>query len=365
MAKKGEHYQSEASADAVATQKGLKKGIDYEIVTGPKGFGIRVKKKYVPVEGAQLHGIAPTKIKEPDEDRILPTNVPHIFFEPSTGRFRWADETGGLSAESYETEDAANKALEIYIEKELAPVETIETGCCGHGPYVDSNELSRAEGEGMVSKGEGFEIKLHQNPGSDTVRREMVGSITIQLPKDLDAVQMTHSVGDGCTPSHTEKRICQDCKALIDTFISGGVLRFVEHRRKYDDDSVGLCNQSEEEVTPIKDPSLPVTEFKPSFLDQLRERDGIGLRSSTGEPVTRIRRSTIESPTKAVWDIADYMKGLNPNVKRREVIAVCVAAGIADNTARTQYQAWLVAQRNSARDAIEAEKRKREGNYRG
>lgn len=54
-------------------------------------------------------------------------------------------------------------------------------------------------------------------------------------------------------------------------------------------------------------------------------------------PVVKARNaSTVESPVKRVWAIADSM----PDAKRKDVIAACVAEGIAFFTARTQYQKW-------------------------
>lgn len=54
-------------------------------------------------------------------------------------------------------------------------------------------------------------------------------------------------------------------------------------------------------------------------------------------PVVKARNaSTVESPVKRVWAIADSM----PEAKRKDVIAACVAEGIAFFTARTQYQKW-------------------------
>jgi len=50
-----------------------------------------------------------------------------------------------------------------------------------------------------------------------------------------------------------------------------------------------------------------------------------------------LRKSLIESPCYVVWDTADKMKG----ARRKDVIAACVAKGIAFYTARTQYQLWL------------------------
>jgi hypothetical protein len=53
------------------------------------------------------------------------------------------------------------------------------------------------------------------------------------------------------------------------------------------------------------------------------------------------RISTAEKPTKLVWEIADRMTAENADVKRKDVIDACVAAGIAFGTARTQYQHWF------------------------
>lgn len=68
---------------------------------------------------------------------------------------------------------------------------------------------------------------------------------------------------------------------------------------------------------------------------------------STKKEVVRLRKSTIESPSKRVWEIADQMKAANPNVRRKDVIAACVEQGIAYYTARTQYQLWFKASRAS------------------
>jgi hypothetical protein len=60
-----------------------------------------------------------------------------------------------------------------------------------------------------------------------------------------------------------------------------------------------------------------------------------------------INQSTIAKPCNLVWEIAIEMSGavhesgIAP--KRSEVIAKCVEAGVAYNTARTQYQAWFKA----------------------
>ena len=48
------------------------------------------------------------------------------------------------------------------------------------------------------------------------------------------------------------------------------------------------------------------------------------------------RESTVERPCFVVWEIADNM----PGARRKDVVAACVAKGVAYYTARTQYQLW-------------------------
>jgi hypothetical protein len=61
-------------------------------------------------------------------------------------------------------------------------------------------------------------------------------------------------------------------------------------------------------------------------------------------------KSTLASPTKAVWHLADEMVKANPNTTRKEVMKAAEAAGIAYYTARTQYQLWLTARRAAAKE---------------
>ena len=68
-----------------------------------------------------------------------------------------------------------------------------------------------------------------------------------------------------------------------------------------------------------------------------------------------LHKSEIDHPCKRVWGIASDMKAANPNIKRGEVLAACVAQGIAYYTARTQYQQWLGIQKEMAdREAAQA-----------
>lgn len=59
------------------------------------------------------------------------------------------------------------------------------------------------------------------------------------------------------------------------------------------------------------------------------------VEAKASRPVT-LRASSQDRPCKRVWDIADAMKGQ----RRCDIIRACEAAGIATNTARTQYQQW-------------------------
>ena len=70
------------------------------------------------------------------------------------------------------------------------------------------------------------------------------------------------------------------------------------------------------------------------------------VKPAAGTPRAMI--STVARPTKMVWFIADEMQAKNPAVRRKDVIAECVARGIAFLTARTQYQQWFEVQREMA-----------------
>lgn len=62
-------------------------------------------------------------------------------------------------------------------------------------------------------------------------------------------------------------------------------------------------------------------------------------KQKTGKTFVITERSTVDSPVKKVWAIANSM----PNERRKMVIAACVEAGVAYSTARTQYQHWFKA----------------------
>ena len=60
-----------------------------------------------------------------------------------------------------------------------------------------------------------------------------------------------------------------------------------------------------------------------------------------------LHKSTIGSPCRIVWDIAEEMVG----AKRKDIIAACVEAGIAFYTARTQYQKYTEALKEAGSNA--------------
>ena len=94
------------------------------------------------------------------------------------------------------------------------------------------------------------------------------------------------------------------------------------------------------------------TEFGPAI-----PADAPKATKAPKKTVAHVNVSTVERPTKAVWHIADEMKAANPNVRRKDVIAECIKRGIANFTARTQYQRWFQVQKEmQAREAAQAAK---------
>lgn len=99
----------------------------------------------------------------------------------------------------------------------------------------------------------------------------------------------------------------------------------------------------------------PVVHSNPSFvapvLSKVSDRPPPQLVIPPKSPKAKSHKSTVESPTKLVWHIADDMVAANKNVSRKEVIAECERQGVAHYTARTQYQQWLTAKRESDKNA--------------
>lgn len=84
----------------------------------------------------------------------------------------------------------------------------------------------------------------------------------------------------------------------------------------------------------------PTPAAKPSKPKAKREK-----KANTYEQMAKAHTgaSTIENPVQAMWNLCDDMQ----DKRRKEVIEAAVAKGISYYTARTQYQLWLTAFRNS------------------
>lgn len=78
---------------------------------------------------------------------------------------------------------------------------------------------------------------------------------------------------------------------------------------------------------------------EPQILVSVKEVCGYNPQALLGykkQAKQILKESSINNPVKTVWRIADELWGQ----KRKDIIAACVDAGIAYNTARTQYQAF-------------------------
>lgn len=100
-----------------------------------------------------------------------------------------------------------------------------------------------------------------------------------------------------------------------------------------------------------------------AMAEQQRAADAIANAQASEQNLPNgkvwVRKSSIEKPTKRVWDIADEMvraarEAGQPMPSRKEVQDECVRRGIASGTARTQYQAWKKACDEAAANAAKA-----------
>lgn len=104
-------------------------------------------------------------------------------------------------------------------------------------------------------------------------------------------------------------------------------------------------NSDSKEITPalevnLPPPSLPIPESSTLKAELPQEKV--------------VHESTVKNPTKLVWNIADQMlnraRETNCKTTRRIIMDECIKQGVATYTARTQFQQWLVANRNSGTD---------------
>lgn len=129
-------------------------------------------------------------------------------------------------------------------------------------------------------------------------------------------------------------------------------------------DPVQAAAYQEEIKAAVPAPSAPEGDVKSATSGQPSRT--VTSNAPRGAPVTKIpswaqaapKKSQVELPTKVVWHIADEMTAANPEVPRKTVIQECVRRGIAYYTARTQYQQWLTAKRESDANAAKANGKK-------
>lgn len=354
-AEKG-HYARERDAKAAAIKQGLKED-EFEIVYGPKGFSVRIKNKYVPVEGAKLHGIGQPDSgeQEPVEANIKPTSTPNVFVEEGSGRYRYSDETHDLSQESYETESQAKIALDSYVKNILGPVQEDANSLGGHPHDPDDTIIGEDDNHPDPQQ-------LDDEDDEEMTPEEAPNGTEDIQPKNPPIAEMLgvlkQHLGDH---PKTESRACA-CKQIVPTWINGaGVLCYIEHTTTgvglvTDNQHNVLCSESEEPVKnvpiSIKVSELPIGAA--AIVTTTSENRVVGGTT----PSTRLTKSTIPDPSKAVWHIADQMFTANPATARKDVIKACVEAGIAYFTARTQFQQWSQARRESIQHAAEANAKK-------
>lgn len=349
MAKKAEkgHYARERDAKAAALKRGLKIE-EYEIVSGPKGFSIREKRKHVPVPGAKLH-VGPDAEKTIKEVLNEPVEGhENIFLDKSNNRYRYADETQDLSQESFETIEAAQAALKKYLNHMFSPGEGGEDEESVPSGTIRASEQVATEKEAELEK------KFPMNPPDTTP--ETPAGVDPELDKMRTAQDLHRQVDEGKAIGTAKCPKCQSTIPMVE--LKNGEERFTDHGNpETDDDCPNSYELVEGEVKPLSPPSSGVShqELKPHELAQIGSPVGV---TAQGQPTTRVRKSTVESPSKLVWHIADEMIGANPQVTRKEVIQACIDRGIATFTARTQYQAWFKTRRESIQHAAEVNAKK-------
>lgn len=357
-AKKGKkgYYTRERDAKSAAIKSGLKEG-EFHVDYSSKGFSITKKNKNPPVPNAKLHGLG-----QPDsgEQEPLENNVqavdgrPHIFIERGSGRYRWADETGDLSNESYGSPTAAEIAMEGYIKNVLGPKDPVTEKL---DSLVDTRVLNKEdtpsfeveEGEDSSSDNPGIEDHpVDEMEGVPQASQDLIKREASQEEPKIP-VPILSKPWEGLK---AEPRECPECHRVVPTYISEDILRYIEHPTE--EGKVNpLCNESEEPVKNVKPATIPVASFTPSDLAVVAANEE-KLPGDLTKHHTRLRRSQIEGPTKEVWNIAEEMRKVYPNCRRKDIIAECVKRGIALYTARTQFQQWTKIMKESAANAAKA-----------
>lgn len=106
-----------------------------------------------------------------------------------------------------------------------------------------------------------------------------------------------------------------------------GVLVITCFKEEIPADDFALIKAAGYLIEPVT-PSLFAGDYPEPAPTTKRER-----KASTGEGRAA---SSVASPTKLVWEIADSM----PGASRKEIIAACIEKGVHPATASTQYSKW-------------------------
>lgn len=81
----------------------------------------------------------------------------------------------------------------------------------------------------------------------------------------------------------------------------------------------------------------------PPKADEYAEPPEDASQPEEGLSDINFEKTRRKGAVREVWDICEE----NKDLRRKDVIAICVAKGINYYTARTQYQAWRTAHKNS------------------
>lgn len=100
------------------------------------------------------------------------------------------------------------------------------------------------------------------------------------------------------------------------------------------------ANKTSSKKTPAKKPASKKLAAKKAPAKKVSKA---AKREVNTDQAGRLHASTVESPVAVMWELCQSMKG----AKRKDVIAAAQKKGVAFYTARTQYQLWLQAARNS------------------
>jgi hypothetical protein len=92
-----------------------------------------------------------------------------------------------------------------------------------------------------------------------------------------------------------------------------------------------------------KPAATPVDTASKLVIDDYQDRPATPPVATVAVPAPAKLKSTIQSPVKVVWEIAEQMK----SAARKDVVAECMKRGVNVHTARTQFQRWSASTRTA------------------